>query len=189
MGKHIEDHTGTHVSQHAHINVASGLFCFCRVSSWFSCGMAIWYSIHHWFVTALHNTSTVLLHQRLNTFYKIKFSLKIKDAGNRLSRQKKSLSGFTFSPLSFDKSIKSYFCSDVNGIRFFFPSHWSTEWPFSWVSYGKACAVVRALGLCVRDEGRLSIDETFRDREAADGHCSTPYSALCPLSVSAPTLL
>lgn len=34
---------------------------------------------------------SMLLHQRLNTFYKIKFLLKIKDAGNRLSRQKKIL--------------------------------------------------------------------------------------------------
>jgi len=59
MGKHTEDYTGTHVSQRADVAVASGLFCFHRVSSWFSRGMAIWYSIHHWFITALHNTGTV----------------------------------------------------------------------------------------------------------------------------------
>jgi len=41
----------------------------------------------------------------------------------------------------------------------------------------------------MRDElGRLSLDENFRDCEAADGHCSVPYSAQCLLSVSPPTL-
>lgn len=63
---------------------------------------------------------SMLLHQRLNTFYKITFLLKIKDAGNR----KKSLSGFTFSPLSFDESKKSYFAVT-----------WMVSGSFFWVTW------------------------------------------------------
>ncbi len=43
---------------------------------------------------------SMLLHQRLNTFYKIKFLLKIKRCWQQIEQaEEKSLSGFTFSPL------------------------------------------------------------------------------------------